>query len=56
MSKSNSRYKLKKDLYAVKENILDPYVLITAEERDATITLAHRAGDIYVYHGDTLET
>ena len=53
--KQLSRYKLKKDLYAVKENILDPYVLITAEERNAAITLAHRAGDIYVYHGDTQE-
>ena len=51
----STSYRLRKDLYAVKEEILDPYVLITAEERDAAITLCHRAGDVYAYHADTQE-
>jgi hypothetical protein len=49
MSEALSKYRLKKDLYAIRPDKFDPYQLVTKEELDDAIVLQHSAGDVYEF-------
>ncbi len=48
------KYRLKKDLYVVRPDKLDPYVYFTKAELDEAIHIEHAAGGIYEFDGEQL--
>jgi hypothetical protein len=49
MSDALPKYRLRKDLYAVKPDMLDPYQLATKAELDEAIILQHTTGGVYEF-------